>query len=410
MGQAINTTVNGSSGTCVEAAEYTNHVAKSGDTCGDGIQRATNTTYAGWDGPAANAFLSSLSGTRPQVDGVAEVAMAYSRALHDFAAALDGVVNRVNDAIGKAQAGGLRMDGPFILQPEPFTTPKPGTPKGFCTAEQGSVVVGQYQGDVAAWNAALAEHNRKVAVFNECKAIVHAARNAEEEAHHHLQDAFTRNQVTDLDSAKLGTTTASQAVGYIAAMDNPRSNALNMARRSETAAQFFEGWAKGTRINMTADDRTLLAWAASEANGNSTAYQKRATEFAKYVDKVPEPLRKFVAAYPGKKYFEKLPDEAAGKLKGTRSILRGMPYVGSTLTLATEAVGAVEGQQSWTKAAVDSGLVIGGAALGAAAASAGAAALYGSALGPVGAFLAGTAGGVAGMIWGQEVADLLVPD
>lgn len=405
---ALNTIVNGSTGTCVEAADWLRGVAAGADECGDSIQRAKASAMAGWQGPAANAFLATLRGTVEQVDHLSVVAKKYERALREFVNALDGVISRMNDAVTQAQAGGLRIDGPFILAPEPFNVAKPGTPTGFCTAEQGKVVTGHIQGSMAEWNAARAEHNRKVRLYNHCKTLVRDARNAEDEAHQNLQYAFNSNQIS-VDSTTIATTVASHALAYVAAMENPRSEALSMARRSQTAAQFFDDWAAGTRISMSDADKKLLEWAANEARGNGYAYTQRAREFTRYVNKVPESVRKWVAAYPGKKALDALPEEAAAKLRGAKAVLKGMPYLGSGLTLVLEARGAIVGEQSWGETAVDSALTIGGGALGAAAASAAAAAVWGAPLGPVGSFVTGTLGGLAGAIAGQEVADWLVP-
>lgn len=409
MGAALNTMVNGSTGTCVEAADWLRQVAVGADECGDGIQRAKATAMAGWDGPAANAFLATMRGTVDHADRVAKTAKNYERALREFVTALDGVIGRMNDAISKAEAGGLRLDGPFILQPEPFTAKKPGTPTKLCTAEEGVVVTGHIQGSMEDWNAARADHNRKVRVFNDCKKLVHDARNAEDEAHRDLQHAFSSNEL-NVDTATIASTSATQAMTYVAAMENPRSEALAMANRSTSAAQFFDDWAAGTRLNMSDADKELLQWASEKARGNSYAYTQRAHEFARFVDKVPEPVRQYVAAYPGKKTLEALPEEAAAKLRGARAVLKGMPYLGSTLTVGTELYDAAQGEQSWGKAAVDSTFMIGGGALGAATASAAAAAIWGAPLGPVGSFVTGTIGGIAGMIGGQEVADWLVPE
>ncbi|MCU1679451.1 MAG: hypothetical protein JWQ81_190 [Amycolatopsis sp.] len=87
-----------------------------------------------------------------------------------------------------------------------------------------------------------------------------------------------------------------------------------------------------------------------------------------------------------------------------------MPYVGSLVTAGTEAFSAAKGEQSWGKAAADTGGIIAGGALGGIGSSALAGALAGAPLGPVGSFVVGTAGGIAGAIGGQAVADWLVPN
>jgi hypothetical protein len=189
--------------------------------------------------------------------------------------------------------------------------------------------------------------------------------------------------------------------------------ALMRAQRSATSAQFFDGWANGTLISMTPDDKALLKWAADESRDNKSAYETRAQQFQQYVEKVPEKVRRVIADYPGKPNLHVLPEDASLGLKAGQKLLKGMPYVGSTLTIFNEVKGAVSGEQSWGKAVADSGgLIVGGAAGGALAsvgASAIAGAIWGAPLGPVGSFVVGTVGGVAGAIGGQAVADWLVP-
>jgi hypothetical protein len=202
---------------------------------------------------------------------------------------------------------------------------------------------------------------------------------------------------------------AEDALSYISSFENPRMEALLKAGRAETNAQFFEGWANGTLTNMSDADKKVLQWAADNSRGNKYGYETRAQQFAQYVEKVPERARQFIAAYPGKGKYHMLSPDASLGLQTGQKILKGMPYVGSTLTIVNEAAGAASGEQSWGKAVADSGGLILGGSLGAAAASAGVTALWGAPLGPVGAFVTGTLGGIAGAIGGQAVADWLVP-
>ncbi|GAA3522288.1 hypothetical protein GCM10022222_00060 [Amycolatopsis ultiminotia] len=414
MGQALNTTVNGSSGTCTAAADWLHTVADAGHHAAGNVRAARSAAEAGWHGPASQAFRESIDNIDVTADDMANWAATTERGLREFASSLGAVVARMNEALAKAHAGGLRVDGPFIVEPDPIPMVKPGTPIEVCTAGGATRAVGTYQGDIKQYNSLVSQHNAKVAIYNECKAIVDAARTTEGNAHQALRQAIQPpSGRLDIDAYKVGTTTIARVNSYISSFENPRMEALQRAQRAATSAQFFDGWANGTLINMTPEDKALLKWAADESRGNKASYETRAQQFEQYVNKVPEKAREWIAKYPGKGSIHVLPDDASLGLKAGQKLLKGMPYVGSALTVANESIGAASGEQSWGKAVADSGgLIVGGAvggALASAGASAAAGAVFGAPLGPFGSFIVGTAGGIAGAIGGQAVADWLVP-
>ncbi|GAA3588630.1 hypothetical protein GCM10022222_86300 [Amycolatopsis ultiminotia] len=410
MGQALNTTVNGSSGTCTAAADWLHTVADAGHHAAGNVRNARSGAEAGWHGPASQAFQESIDNIDVTADDMANWAASTERGLREFASSLDAVIARMNDALAKAHAGDLRVDGPFIVEPDPIPMNKPGTPIEVCTAGGGTRAVGIYEGDVKQYNSLVADHNTKVAVYNECKAIVDAARTTEGNAHQALRQAIQPpSGRLDIDAYKVGTTTIARVNSYISSFENPRMEALQKAQRAATSAQFFDGWANGTLINMTPEDKALLKWAADESRGNKASYETRAQQFEKYVKDVPPKVRDWIAKYPGKGQLHVLPEDAGLGLKAGQKLAKGMPYVGSLLTVGNEAYSAYKGEQTWGKAVADSGGLIVGGALGGIAASAAAGAIYGAPLGPVGSFVVGTAGGIAGAIGGQAVTDWLVP-
>ncbi|QWF83783.1 WXG100 family type VII secretion target [Amycolatopsis sp. CA-230715] len=410
MGQALNTTVNGSSGTCVAAADWLRTVTDAGHHAAGNVRAALTGAEADWQGPASSAFQESIGNIDVVSDQMADWASRTEHGLRDFAASLDTIVARMQDALGKARVGGLQVDGPFIVEPAPLPMGKPGTPVEVCTADNMHKVIGQYKGDINQYNAQVSDYNAKVAIYNECKAIVDGARNTEGEAHQSLLRALAPpSGGPDIDSYKVGTTVIARVNSYISSFENPRKESLLKAARAEGSAQFYENWANGTQLTLTAANKADLKWAIDESRANKVAYETRASEFGKYVEKVPEWVRKTVSAYPGKSVLHVLPAEAGLGLQTGQKLLKGMPYVGSSLTLINEFVGAAKGEQSWGKAAADTAAQVAGGAIGGAAASAGAGALLGAPLGPIGSLVVGTAGGLAGVIGGQAVADWLVP-
>ncbi|WP_233573668.1 hypothetical protein [Amycolatopsis panacis] len=300
MGQALNTTVNGSSSTCVAAADWLHTVVDAGHQAAGSVRGARTSAEAGWHGPASNAFRESIDHVDVIADQMADWAGRGERSLRDFAASLDAVVARMHDALAKAAAGKLNVQGPFIVEPDPVSMPQPGAPVEVCTANNLHEKIGVYGGDIKAYNALVADYNAKVAVYNECKAIVDAARTTEGNAHHALQDTLVlpEGPAVSIDGYKVGTTTIARVNGYISSFENPRMENLLKAQRAEGSAQFFENWAKGTQLTMTASEKELLKWAADESRGNKADYETRAQQFGKYVEKVPEPVRKLISAYP----------------------------------------------------------------------------------------------------------------
>jgi hypothetical protein len=70
----------------------------------------------------------------------------------------------MQEAIGKAMAGRLNVQGPFIVEPDPVAMPQPGTPVEVCTADNLNQAVGTYSGDIRAYNSLVADYNAKIAV------------------------------------------------------------------------------------------------------------------------------------------------------------------------------------------------------------------------------------------------------
>jgi len=111
--------------------------------------------------------------------------------------------------------------------------------------------------------------------------------------------------------------------------------------------------------------------------------EAKATQLEQWVDRVPVKVRNAIALNPAK-----LVEELRQLHQYLKPYLRGMPYVGSVLTVGTEAYDVLSGEKSLGKAAADGSAEIAGTAGGTAAGE-----------------VAGTAAGgwVAGMLSGAEV-------
>lgn len=399
---ALNTLVNGSSGTCREAAAWLGSLAAESGEAADCAIEARGTAEATWAGPAAEHFQDETVNLDTHSRHLSDAARDSERALTTFADALDVVDDKMDEALGKATAGGLRIDGPFILAPAPPAAPAP-LPTGPCGTAQAQQIMQQNQQAQAAFRAGpLAEYNAQVAVYNECKAIVDAARKLEENAHLELREAMGRTNAAADEPVNYLFTTVSNAHAYLGSAENPRRLAQAQADRLRVQADFLNRYALGTVASATPLQQRILERSAKLSNDGGKA-KLRAEQFNKFVGIVPENARTALSSYPGKAAAEDLAKHSKSiKVPpAAGSVLRGMPYVGAGYIAFNEAYDAWKGEQSWARAGADTGAVIAGGALGSAAVGAG----LGMTFGLPGAVVGGFVGGLAGTEFAQDVVE-----
>lgn len=400
MGESLNTTVNGSVGTCVEAADYLRDIYQAASMTASGFQRARGKAEAAWQGPAHDEFSEQTTRVGGEIDTLGDRAFDAEWALRDFADALKAVLGKMDDALAKASAGGLRVDGPFIATPDPLP-PAPILETGPCGAAQARQVMQQNQQAIAAHNELVGVYNTKAAVYNECKAIVTQARTMEGNAHDALAQAMGKtSDVVDTDLVSIGFTAASQTRGFVGTMENGRRLAFNEAARLTTQASFYQNLALGKQADYPIWAKSLLDRSASMAQDGGK-YQTRAQQFERWVNVMPESWRRKLVAYPGMGPAEDTSNHSKDpKLPaGAARVARAMPYVGSMLTAGNEAVHAMKGEQSWGRAAADTTAAVVGGGIGAALVGA----AVGSAFGPVGALVLGVAGGFGGAKFATDI-------
>lgn len=399
-GQALNTTVNGSAGTCREAASVLGQLYDAAYQAGSEFGNALTTADATWHGPAHDAFADEVNQIRPDIDALSDRAFKVQWALNDFADSLDAILARMDNALAGAKAGGLEVDGPFIVSPTP-PGPAPVLPTGPCGSAQAQRVMDQNQQAIAQHNQVIADYNAKVAVYNEAKAIVTDARTMEANAHNALEAAVgAASKAVQNDMTKIAFTTASQARGYVGTMENTRRLAQNQADRLKTQAEFYRNFALGKQVDDPEWAKALLDRSAKMADDGGKL-GTRAQQFEQWVKTVPEDVRKALVAYPGQRSAEDLAEHSTDlKLPaGAARIARSLPYLGSVLTAGSEAYGAWKGEKSWGRAAADTGAAIGGGALGGAAVGA----IAGSAFSPVGTVVLGILGGFGGAKFATDI-------
>lgn len=405
MGVALNTLVNGSPETLWLAADFLGGAASGASSAAFHAHHAGTVADASWDGPARNAFAMTTNKFHPDLTDLSEIATHYQRTardLGDLGDALDTVNKRMNDAMDKATAGGLHVEGPFIIAPDPPAAPQI-LPTGPCGTAKATRAMQQNQAVQQQHSAAVADYNAKAAVFNECKAIVTDARKIEKNAH----DAVEQTTGTPGEPFQpiLGlTTAASTAVGVLNGVENTRlthlQSAAQLARRSED----FTNFARGLYGKLDPLFQKSLTWAASLTD-EGNAYRKKVEQYGILRHRLTSGAVDFLTAYPGKPTEGGMPKISPG----TNTVLKALPYAGAGVTAFNEVMGAVKGEQSWGKAVVDTGATTAGGAAGGVAMGAFYGFMTGAPTGP-GALVTGLVGGFIGGIGGQRVADALVPE
>jgi hypothetical protein len=401
MGESLNTTVNGSVGTCEETADCLAQLYSSASTASSGLRGALGVADATWKGPAHDTFSEATNKDAGEIDTLGDRAFKAERALRDFAGELKAVLTKMDEATAKAQAGGLHVDGPFIVTPDP-PPPAPILPTGPCGTAQAAQVMQQNQQAIAAHSQVVNDYNAKVAVYNDCKAIVTQARTMEGNAHDALTKAMGQasETINNLPSIGAGFTIASQARGFVGTMENTRRLAADEAARLKTQATFYENFALGKQADYPEYARALLDRSGKMAQ-DAGKLETRAQQFARWVSVIPEEDRRRLTAYPGRAAVENISEHSKGgnvpAIAG--KFVRAMPYVGSLLTAGNETYGAVKGEQSWGRAAADTAATVAGGAAGSALVGV----VAGSAFGPPGMLVLGVLGGFGGAKFATDI-------
>ncbi|KID28297.1 hypothetical protein HQ32_04489 [Prauserella sp. Am3] len=352
-----------------------------------------------WTGPASGYFLDSTSEMTRESTAVADRAGKYARALITFASALRSVNQTMDQALEKARSGGLRIEGPIIFAPEAPKAPEPlptgpcGTPKAQRIMEQNQTAQQEFA------NGPLAEYNRKAGIFNACKMIVKRARNTEKAAHEELKEQLTDEGGETVDPAKTTVTLASYTRDMLGSQENDRRLAAAKADRLLRQADFMNKFALGVISDANPAQQRALNLAAKYAEDGGK-HLTRAAQFENWVKHTPEKVRSISTKYAGQKMAENLAAHTNSTMpKFVGGVLRSAPYVGGLITGVSESIDAAKGEQSWGRAAADTGAALGGGALGGA--------LVGFTLGnaatPLGGVVLGIAGAVGGATFAQDI-------
>ncbi|MCT2587068.1 hypothetical protein [Actinophytocola gossypii] len=413
--EPLDTTVAGSPGTCVQAADALDKYAGWIQQAGDLSRGARTVAESGWDGPAHDAFDRVIQTPLRTADDLAFTCQEAMRALTNFADALTRVMEAMFGTVEAARGGGLEVQGPLILPPSP-APPKPTIARQASSAGDAAALHRDYQAKMDAWLPLANEYNRKARLFNDCADKVRDARIKEDEAHGALRDALGPISEKNIDdvgfviSTELSLGTAA-ALNTVSATGGVRADAVAAQRAFLAEADLFQRWATGDITVLTPNERTVLSRAA--AVGSPTAnvhlsqvmansYQQRIDRYDQWLGNMPDAVRNGVTAYPK---FSALQHADAGlAARATNAALKNTPYVGTAVTIGFEAWNAYQDQQSWPKAAAKAGAGIAGTTVGG---------MLGGAMGSVfpgpGTVIGSAVGATVGSFAGSYVVDSVAP-
>ncbi|WP_024874072.1 hypothetical protein [Saccharomonospora piscinae] len=415
MTTALNTLVHGGPASCVAAAEaldaYAGWVQKSGDQS----RYARGTAESGWEGPAHQAFDAEAHQPTRTADDLAFTCQEAMRALTEFAAALTGVQDTMADTLATATAGGLTVQEPFILPPQP-PGPKPGiAPVGSAHATDR---INDYQADLRAWQDEAKEYNRLATLFNQCADAVGDARQREYDAHETLRAELAPADGSKVDDYVIGTPLGMTVAGIVAVPQSIHSDRLDAFRNLGAAvlreSTLLNSLSTGQIASLSEAEKAQLIRRAEEAGDDVSKYRKLISDYDRYTAGLPHEVRAALAAHPQSAGLSDIAAKAGISEGALTKALKATPFVGSGLTAGIEAWNASQGGQSWPEAGVRTvGGIAGttaGTLLGSTLGSAASGALFGSGAGPAGSVIGGVAGALVGGLKGAEVAQSVLPD
>lgn len=356
---------------CRRTADWLGKLASGITDVADTVSQQRSASEGFWRGTAADAARGELGTHGTNADesegGIKKVASA----LEVFADEIDTVNTRMADARGTARGAGLVINGTKILPPKPSPKAPAGQPNGSSGAEE-----------------------QKQKAFEEAGRTVEDARTKQEDAHRKLEGQLedpnaTFNTVkTHVMRAVTGGLTAvktssDSAAALFEKADAFERNAKEMGRLAK-AADHSSDAAKATVAAMQTRAKGKVANMHGERTG------RLANKLGRGGDLIAADASRYV------KGGSKLAD-------GARSVLRGVPYAGTAMTVGSEVTDYLTGTDTAGEAAMDAGASLSGAAVGGAAGAA-----VGSAICPgIGTVVGGAVGSMAGDFLATEAEGLL---
>lgn len=382
----INTVVNGNAATCRQAADW---LAKADGGIEAGFSAASTTqsrSESCWQGSAADGFRAHVGQVGSDAMQLSLAAGGARQALSAFAADLDTVNARMAQARSVASAAGLTVTQTTIRAPGPAPTRRTGP------------VTGQ---EATEFYQAQAAYNTKLSAFNEAQTTVSGARQVESQAHRNLTGPMQNATTMTQNLVTISSTATGIGLSILGNTQDAASDLYDDADDITAHAQRMEQLALDS--DLTDAGRAAAARSGMLASAGAAETSEEAASIEKAVNKVPAPIRDFIAKNPGD-----LVEDSSGLLKLGQAAAKNLPYVGTGATILFGGLEVLDGSETPTQAIAETGLSLAGGAVGAMAGSElGAAAgsvipIVGTAAGGI---IGGIVGGIIGSISGGKAGD-----
>lgn len=388
-------------------AAYLRKVAESADHANQSFVRVQSESESVWAGTAGKAFRTAQTSNVEDSNQVAGVAGTFARALDAFAADIDTVRARLDQARGVAGSAGLITTPTVILPPGPADPAPGGASAGGSYAQKPDP-----QSPAAQHHRQqLLDHQQKQQAFDEVTATVTEARALQAKAHHELE-AATVDPLATLKATKSWTMfVVGNGLSYVKASETTASDLMKKADAFDKRANEYEAMASKEEDPLL---RRQYEASHERFQRESTRAQNAAENVRRPIRGIPRGARHAIEANPGN-FIE---GGETGWLRLGKGVARGAPVVGTALTVASGAGDWLMGKPAGQAAGETGGSLAGGVAGGMAGAEAGA--VIGGSLGTlvpvagnvtgaaVGGVVGGVAGGMIGSLSGTQAADDLM--
>jgi hypothetical protein len=375
----INTVVNGDSASCRQAADWLGRAVSGVDANGSAIAKAQASSESCWQGTAADGFRDHIGQVGIDADKLSASARTARQALDAFAADLDTVNARMD------QARSVAADAGLTITPTTIEAPGAGPKRVY-----GPVPAPQ----ATAFYLAQAAYSGKVRAFTEVQATVTDARQLEAKAHAQLTVPMRDSASTAESLPTIGSEVAGAGLAVIKEVQGAANELYEQADKIAEHGQRMEQLALDSEL--TDAGRAAAARTGQLAGTGAEETSAEAAKIEKSVRAVPQGVRDAIAKDPGA-----LLEDSSGLLKLGKGVLKGVPYAGTAAAILFGGVEVMDGDKTPWQATAETGLSLAGGAIGGLDGAA-----VGSAIGSVVPIVGTAAGGIVGAIAGSIIGSM----
>jgi hypothetical protein len=400
MGSLIlDTQLKGDSGTVRATADWLGRLIGAEHNAVTACNNVRTHSLSVWEGPAGDVMRHDLSETTQGGDTLVDRTGEYQRGLATFADRLDAVKAKLDDARGKATAVGLKVTPGEIYPPAPAPPGPPmdsgRSPQSPADAQRMAV---EHDAAMTQYKADLDRENKQAPVYSECRDIVADARELERTAHEDLDKLSTGIDGWVKNLKKIGFMALSGGLDALKGSQEAVTDLTRLSVELSDSAEVFHKIANGKYL--TDNDKTILSAWEADTNAKAGTMAARADGIGKWMSKIPEGARETIVLNPGS-----LIGESANVFaKGGKVVLKGLPLVGTLVTVGSASVDVAMGEDLG-KVAVSTIAETGGQIAGGWAGGALVGAAMGSEVPVAGTVIGAVVGGIIGGMAANQVVE-----